>query len=864
MMRRTLPVLFFAACLSASASAQNVAQLSSPASASAARSSYGKLPLSFEANTGQTDARVKFLSRGNGYTLFLTKDEATVALRKSPPKLSPSNITRQLSNANESAVGETVRMRLLGANSPPRIVGADELPGKANYFIGNDPSKWRTNVPTYAKVRYKDVYPGIDLVYYGNQGQLEYDFVVAPGTDPRSIHLAFQGGGKPSINPNGDLVFGGTGEAVRFQKPVIYQVVGEVKKPVEGSYVMASASSIAFRLGKYDHSQPLVIDPALVYSTYLGEGGVDGNLGAIAVDPAGNMYVTGSTLSPFPITSGVFQPSSGGNLDVFISKLNADGSALVYSTYLGGIGNDYNGEIAVDGAGDAYITGGTNSANFPGTGTCVLSSSLGQVFVSKLNPTGSQLLYSTCLGAGAGGPIKVDDVGDAYVAGAAVTLFPTTPGAVKKSYSAVSGLTNGFVCKLNADGSTLLYSTYLGGTVNDFVSALEIDPLGNAYVTGYTQSSDFPTTVGAFQTTLVGGANVFVTKLNASGTALIYSTFLGGTQSGGTGIAIDSSGNAYVSGDTHSPDFPTTPGAFQTTLAASINAFISKLNASGSALIYSTFLGGSGQSQSGASGIAIDRFGHAYVTGFTSSSFFPTTPGAFQTTIGGNVDAFISELNGTGSALLYSTFLGGNAFDVAHGIAVDALWNVYVVGGTGSTNFPTTANALQPSFDDDSVYGDAFVFKMGPGTAQSIKQGVMFEAENLLHDSPPEPGSVTVQDAIRELQLSLFYKLWAADGDHINSSTVFEDEEQAVTYLNTLIGDDGGGYSVSALEGCVNNLVEADAILASIAITDATKASPSTLASAKAQLAEGDANAAAGRTAQAIANYQQAWLLVSN
>jgi hypothetical protein len=289
------------------------------------------------------------------------------------------------------------------------------------------------------------------------------------------------------------------------------------------------------------------------------------------------------------------------------------------------------------------------------------------------------------------------------------------------------------------------------------------------------------------------------------------------------------------------------------------SAFITKLNPSGSGLLYSTFLGGNGDDTGYA--IAVDGSGNMYVTGSTTSTNFPTTPGASQTEFGGVGDAFFSKLNTDGSALLYSSYFGGNNVDQGSAIAVDGVGGAYIAGYTYSSNFPTTPGAFQTTYGGN---GNAFVAKITTGTAQSIKQAVMYQTENLLHDSPPQPGSVTMQDAIRELQLSLFYKLWAADGDHINSASVFEDEEQAVTYLNTLIGDHGGGYSVAALEGCVNNLVEADAILASTAITDATKASPSTLANAKAQLAEGDTNAAAGRTTQAIANYQQAWSLVSN
>ena len=648
--------------------------------------SYGKLPLSFEANRGQTARQVKFLARGPDYSLFLTGDAAVLSLH------------RQRADA-------VLRMKLVGAKAPASVTGADPLPGKSNYFIGRDPSRWRTNVPTYGAVKYAAVYPGIDLVYHGNQRLLEYDFRVAPGADPRAIGIRFQGARKLTVNREGALVIGLGGDEVIEPAPVIYQEIGGQRQTVAGRYVLRGRGRVGFSLAEYDRTQELVIDPTLVYSTYLGEGG-----GRVAVDVSGNAYVSHWT--------------SGGDA---VWKLNATGSALVYSTYVGGsiiLG------IAVDMSGNAYVTGGADSG-FPTTPGAFQTTygGEGDAFVSKLNAAGS-LVYSTYLGGSdsedAYGAIAVDTSGNAYVTGDTWSSdFPTTSGAFRTTFGGLGctvtyGCSNAFVSKLNAAGSALVYSTYLGGSVQlgvaplDFGAGIAVDASGNAYVTGGTFSPNFPTTPGAFQTTLGAGGlggNAFVTKLNAAGSALLYSTYLGGSADLGIGISVDTLGNAYVTGDAYSSDFPTTPGAFQTTYGGNFDAFVSKLNAGGSALLYSTYLGGTQGEQSW--GIAVDASGNAYVTGWAGSGF-PTTPGAFQTAFGGKEDAFVSKLNATGSAVLYSTYLGGNDQDVARGIAVDPLGNAYVTGDTYSSNFPTTPGAFQTTYGG---YGDTFVSKLSLGTS---------------------------------------------------------------------------------------------------------------------------------------------------
>jgi hypothetical protein len=680
---------------------------------------YGKTALSFEANQGQTDQQVRFLTRGINYTLFLTRDSAVLALHngdsvserhlargssESPhPHIRASDSKPFAADERPRAMDAVFSMKLAGANANASVMGLDELPGKSNYFLGGDPRKWRSNVPTYAKVKYANVYPGVDLVYYGNQRQLEYDFVIQAGADPGVIRLGFSDAVR--VDKSGDLVVGGE---VVFHKPVVYQPAnnqGQVAKELrEGKYVVRNNRQVTFQVARYDKTRPLVIDPTLVYSTYLG--GSDHEAGAdIVVDASGNTYITGYTMSiNFPVTHGVVQPKLGGmggpTSNAFVSKLNATGSALLYSTYLGGINFSRGRAITVDASGNAYVTGWTASDNFPTTAGALQTTSGGgydDAFVSKLNATGSELLYSTYLGGSSydeGRGIAIDAFGNAYITGLTYSSnFPTTAG----SFQTTCELEDAFVAKLNAAGSGLLYSTYLGGDSYDESHGIVIDASGNAYVTGVTYSSDFPTTPGAFQTAIGGGFDAFVSKLNAAGSALVYSTYLGGSSDdAGFGIAVNGPGDAFVTGHTYSSDFPTTPGALQTQSGGGggyDDAFVGKLNSTGSALIYSTYLGGSGDDVG--FGIKVDAAGNAYITGGTFSTNFPTTTGAVQRTFGGFNDAFAGELNSAGSALGYSTYLGGNNVNQGFGVAVDAAGDMYVTGDTFSSNFPTTPGAFQ-------------------------------------------------------------------------------------------------------------------------------------------------------------------------
>jgi Beta-propeller repeat len=626
-----------------------------------------------------------------------------------------------------------VIMRPVNANPRAEAAGRRLATGACNYFIGADATRWVTDIPIYEGVSYRDIYPGVDLVYYGTQGQLKYDFVVSAGADPSTIGLDFEGAESITITPTGDLLIGTLRGEICQHRPLVYQDTAGGKREVGGHYVRAGRRRVGFQVGSYDPTRPLVIDPVVTYSTYLGGHGSDGGFG-IAVDSEGNAHVTGETFAPsFPTTPGAFRETDPDAVfsDAFVTKLDPTGSSLIYSTYLGGHGNDSGLGIALDGNGNAYVTGRTESRDFPTTPGAFQRFSpdarpgVGHPFVTKLNPAGSALFYSTFLGGKAqsdpqsdqGAAITVDGGGHAYVTGRTESpSFPTTPGAFQHTDpDPAPGHSDAFVTKLDPTGSALIYSTYLGGHGEDSARGIAVDRKGHAYVTGRTDSRHFPTTPGAFQPVDPdpGNSDAFVTKLSPAGSALIYSTYLGGTGlDEGEAIAVDRDGNAYITGTTGSDDFPTTDGAFQQSDPdpGFSDAFVTKLDPTGSALIYSTYLGGSGQGDEG-SGIAVDGDGNAYITGTTLSDTFPTTPDAFQPAdpdTPGHSDAFMTKLDPTGSTLIYSTYLGGTGEDIGRGIAVDQNRNVYVTGLTRASDFPTIPGAFQPA-DPDPGDDDAFV-----------------------------------------------------------------------------------------------------------------------------------------------------------
>ena len=678
----------------------------------------GALPMAFEANRGQSDSQVLFQARGQGYGLYLTAYEAVLSLMGDRGLRQPA----------------VLRMRLAGSNPETGVSGLEALPGKVNYVIGKDRTKWRTDIATFGKVRYANVYPGIDLVYYGTGRQLEFDFILKPGARPEKILMDFKGAESLTVSPEGDLVIRVPGGELRQLKPVVYQETPEGKKLLDGTFVPAGVHKVGFRVSGYNKSKTLSIDPVLKYSSFLGGAGNEDQISSptigwhtgIAVDSSGNAYVVGSTASnPFPTTGGSWSPAfNGGTWDAFVTKVNAAGTAMIFSTYLGGAGDDFGTAVAIDGSNNVYVAGATNSGNFytsPGAMQPNLAVGATQNgFITKLATSGSAVTYSTYLG-GSGTDwiygIKVDSAGRAYVTGSTTSAnFPV----VYPYQAALAGGVDTFVCRLNAACTYPPdFSTYLGGTLDDVAFGLALDASGDAYIVGYTNSADFPT-VSPFQAALAGAPDAFVTKLsfdNSTHTlSLGYSTYLGGSGlEYGLAIAVDSAGCAYVTGDTESTNYPLA-SAFQGQLLGADDAFVTKLSANGTSLVYSTYLGGTGQSLG--YGIAVDGSGNAYVAGLTSTADFPTCNPITGYTLGG-FDAFYTKLNSAGTIMTESTRFGSTANDIALGIAVDASGNAYF---TGVTSAPAggAPNGFPNLGEFQAAPGggpfDAFVTKLSPQT----------------------------------------------------------------------------------------------------------------------------------------------------
>jgi hypothetical protein len=734
--------------------------------AAAIQQEYGQLPVSFEVNQGQTDGQVKFLAHGAGYALYLTGSGATLDLRQS---------TSGGDGSAGQISGTVIDMQFVGANQGASVIGLDKQQTVSNYFVGGDPSQWQTGVANYRQVEYQNLYSGVSAVFYGNQGQLEYDFHIAPGADPNKIQLQIRGADGLSVDGSGNLLIHTSGGDLVEKAPALYQEVGGQRVSVSGHFVLIGSDRVGFAVGTYDASLPLVIDPTLSYSTYLGGGSFD-EANGIAVDGSGNAYVTGVTFSPdFPTTAGAYQTAIEGFSDAFVTKFSVGGSSLIYSTYLGGNGNDQGVGIALDNAGNAYVTGNTDSTNFPTSPGAFQTAYAGSTdaFVAKLSASGGGLVYSTYLGGSAldeGNAIAVDSSGSVYVTGRTGSAdFPTTAGAFQ---TILAGATDAFVAKLNPSGSALAYSTFLGGSLPDSAYGIAVDAAGNAYVTGQTTSADFPTTAGAFQTVLAGANNAFVAKLNATGSALAYSTYLGGSSiDQGSAIAVDGGGNAYVAGFTYSANFPTTMGAFQTTYSGAGAAFVTKVNAAGTGLVYSTYLTGDGADL--ASGLAIDAAGNAYVTGQTGSTNFPTTPDAFQTTLAGSQNAYLTKLNGAGTGLLYSTYLGGSVSDLGTGVAIDGAGGVYLTGYTFSPSFPVTAGAFQTAFGG-VIDGFVAKFSSVPPTTPV--------------DSDPGPNRIAEQ---------------APTGTYVGLTAYSTDPEGGSIVYSLTSDSSGGGFQIDPVTGRV-------------------------------------------------------------
>jgi len=666
-------------------------------------------------NAGQVADVVRFYSMGNPSAGF--RDDGMMFVLSDEMKAQDGTESDQVLQHARPALVEAVQrtvsvaylLRFEGENEV-RPVGRDRLPFDSNFFLGDDSAKWKVNVPSYEEVVYENLYDGIDLVYRPIEHGVKYEFLLSPGADPRSISLRYEGIESLEVRADGIAVATTQGE-ILDSAPYSFQEGGA---EVHCSFSLRSPRSYGFDCAGWDGTSLLTIDP-LIYSTYLGGSGWDRGY-SVKVDSNGNAYVTGQTQSVnFPTTPGAYDTTRGGTDDAYVTKLSADGSLLVYSTYIGGGGFDVGLSIALDANGNACIAGETISSNFPTTPGAFSRIYHGNSdgFVTKLNSDGNALLFSTYIGGAENDTwptVAVDAAGSVYVAGITESAdFPVTPGAFDVSYN--SGDSDAFAMKLNSTGMALIYSTFLGGSDADFAYSIAVDTAMNAYVTGGAWSVDFPTTPGAFDRSQGGSSDVFVTKIGVAGDSLDYSTFLGGSDYDvGLSIAVDSSGLAYVTGSTTSPNFPVTPGAYDSSFNGGLyDAFITKLNSGVGSLTYSTYFGG-GNGEFG-NAIAIDSAGNAYITGGTDSDDLPVTPGALDGSYNGLMDAFVTEMDGTGFPA-NSTYLGGSGTEgYLNFLTVNPVGETYVTGITNSTDFPITPGAFDTTVDPNR---DAYVTKLGP------------------------------------------------------------------------------------------------------------------------------------------------------
>jgi hypothetical protein len=706
----------------------------------------GKLPLDFVANAGQADERVKFFSRGSGYGLYLTPDEAVMVLTRTagrreggrPKGAAPAGTRRK-----ESSV---VRMKLLGADGRARVSGQEELPGKSNYFIGNDPKKWRTDVARYRKVRYEAVYPGVDMVYHGDREQLEYDFIVAPHTDPRRIKLKFDGATRIRLDRNGDLLLFSKTGVMRQHRPEVYQDSDGGRVAVEGEYVLGGGGVVSFRLGAYDPARPLVIDPRLSYSTYLGGSGLD-EAYAMALDPSNNIYIAGVTDSTDLPLANPFQSvkrdgtNAVGYAEVFASKLDATGQSLVYSTYLGGAGVDRVEDIAVDSAGHLHLTGSTGSADFPVANAyqSTLRAGASDVFLTKLSPAGNSLVYSTFFGGTSpqwlpgnylevGRALAIDPAGNAYLTGLTdSTQFPVvqpikatlTPDPTADPNSPTNDL---FLAKFNPAG-TPTFSTYLGGNKDDEVYDVVLDAAGNIYLAGSTSADDFHVVNASRFTaapTHLYNSDAFVMKVAGDGSQILYSTLFGGTShDSAEALAVDAAQNVYLTGYTFSYDFPVLNALQPTNPNPDVSsnqdvpAFVFKLQSNFSAIVFSTYFGATTDTTR-AKAIQLDSANNIYLAGITSATDLPLVDPIYSENQG-LADAFLSKLSADGSTLMFSTYLGGSRYDYAFEMLLNADGDIYIAGYTDSDDLPLL-NPYQQNLNNldrrQTYEQDAFVMRL--------------------------------------------------------------------------------------------------------------------------------------------------------
>jgi len=660
---------------------------------------FGRIPLYFIPNLGQVDQNVRFYARTALYTLWITNDGLIF-----------DNKGRIESDAGEEEAGNLTRFVFLGANNNPDIIAINETSHAVNYLKGRDRSRWQTGLRTSQGVLIKNIYPRIDLKIYGIERQIEYDWIIKPGADPASIRFQYCSIENTTLDSEGNIIIETGFGRSRHHRPVTFQVINGRKVPVKAEFEKVGDNTYGFRIDEYNKKLPLVIDPIVTvdYSTYLG--GTLGDYGyGITVDEKGCAYITGFTASTnFPARGHSLQGAyGGGNWDIFIMKLSPNGKELVYSTYFGGNGDEHSWGIEVDVHGCAYVTGDTNSANFPLEKPFqgVYGGGDWDAFVTKVSPNGDALMYSTYLGGkdiDGGLDIAVNPDGNAFLTGYTVSNNFPVKNAAQGRFA--GGGNDAFVVRLSTSGERIDYSTYLGGNNEDAGWGIDIDPLGSAYITGSTSSADFPT-LNAFQRIFGGYWDAFVTKLSPKGNKMVYSTYMGGTfDDEGYGIDVDGGGNAYVTGYTYSANFPVKNGC-QKSMGGRRDAFVTHLSPSGSAVVYSTFIGGS--SSDLGYDIAVDRQGNAFITGYTLSTDFPTR-NAYQDTFGGSWDAFVTQVAKGGTTILNSTYFRGSDSEVGRGIALDSEGNVYVAGQTKSTDFPTH-NPFQGYL---SAGYDAFVSKI--------------------------------------------------------------------------------------------------------------------------------------------------------
>lgn len=673
-----------------------------------------QLPIHFEKNEGQVAQPVRYLARGAGYQLFLTPGDIVLSLGPSRSAL---------------------RMKLLGGAGAPAIEGGELLPGRTHYFIGSDPTRWRTDIPQYGRVTYRGVYPGIDLAFYGTQGRLEYDFIVAPGADPSLIRLAFEGAESLRLDDNGSLLLGTGAGPLIHHVPVVFQDSDGSRTSVPGRYVVVGTSEVRFELGDYDRSRSLSIDPVLTFSTYLGGSGHD-TARSIKRDGSGNLYLAGESESlDFAAVGGPKSPGSmsgnSGGFDAFVTKINAAGTVIVYNTFIGGSLDDSAWGLTVDAAGVVTVAGWTAStSNFPTAGTNLrLGTPTGvEGFIARLSADGNTLSSSTYLGGD----------GDDYIFALAADSTATPSYYVAGETSASGGFvlvspvdgvfgapTEGFAMKFNNALGAITYSTFLGGGAADTAWGIAADASGNAYITGVTSSTDFPT-ASAYLANQPGD-DAFLTKINAAGPAISYSTYLGGGGNDtGYAVAIDTSNRPHVVGTTTSTNFPMV-NAKQPLIASTAaslangygDAFVTKFLATGASPVYSTYLGGDIRDEARA--VAVDSSGNAYVTGQTNSTNFPTIR-AYQATKAALNDTFVTKLDSAGSRVSnyrYSTLLGGNYHDEARAITIDNSGNAWVTGRTNSSDYPTVG-ALKGT--NTAGVRDAFIAKLVPMTVAIASQ----------------------------------------------------------------------------------------------------------------------------------------------